>query len=71
MSERLKRALIWGVIGFIASFLMWQGVDDLIMQGESFRQIIKIAYGTPKYLIRGPITAIGFFALRYCTYKEK
>lgn len=71
MSKRLKTAIIWAIIGFIASFLLWQGLDLSSFGELSFLEMLKVAYGTPKFAYRGPVTAIAFFLIRYFLFYEK
>ena len=70
MSKRMKRALLWGLVGFTASFFLWQGVEESFSNGASFVELLKVAYGTPRYAIRGPIAAISFFLVSYFIRKE-
>ena len=71
MSKRLKKSIIWAIYGFVLSFLFCQGLDLSSFGELSFLEILKVAYGTPKFAYRGPVTALIFFVIRYFLFYEK
>ena len=47
MTKRMKRALLWGLVGFTASFFLWQGVEESFFTFEVVAQEAKMLIPAP------------------------